>query len=83
MSGENSSNSVGTLHTAKVEEHSSKVSTVWLVPLFAILIGAAMLVNHYSNQGPKIEILFKNAENLVAGKTKIKYLAKKKTSMAG
>ena len=74
MSDENSSNSIGTLHTAKVEEHSSKVSTVWLVPLFAILIGAAMLVNHYSNQGPKIEILFKNAENLVAGKTKIKYL---------
>lgn len=76
MSDENNVESAGTLNTAKVEEHKGpKVSTVWLVPLFAIIIGAAMLINHYVNQGPKIEILFKNAENLIAGKTKIKYLS--------
>jgi len=75
MSDENSSESTGSINTAKVEEHKEKISTVWLVPIFAVLVGAAMLINHYANQGPKIEILFKNAENLTAGKTKIKYLS--------
>ncbi len=76
MSDENNFESAGTLNTAKVEEHKApKISTVWLVPLFAVLIGAAMLINHYFNQGPKVQIFFKNADNLVAGKTRIKYLS--------
>lgn len=76
MSNENNVESIGSLNTAKVKEHKApKISTVWLVPIFAILIGTTMLVNHYANQGPKIKILFNNAENLIAGKTKIKYLS--------
>ena len=75
MSDENNLESAGSLNTANVEKHSTRVSTVWFVPIFAVLIGAAMLVNHHVNQGPKIQILFKNAENLSAGKTKIKYLS--------
>lgn len=76
MSDENSFEPSGTIHTANVEQHTPpKISSVWLVPLIAILIGAAMLVNHYFNQGPAVQIFFKNADNLVAGKTRIKYLS--------
>ena len=67
--------SSGTLRTAQVDESKSpKVSAVWLVPLIAIILGGALLINDYLNQGTKVTIQFKNAQNLVAGKTKIKYL---------
>jgi len=75
MSDENPNLSAGTLNTAEVEEHKPpKVSVVWLVPILATLLGLALLINDYQNKGTKITIQFKNAQNLVAGKTKIKYL---------
>ncbi|MGA2548621.1 MAG: MlaD family protein [Burkholderiaceae bacterium] len=45
----------------------------WLVPIVAVLIGLTLLVRGLSEEGPSIEIHFKNAEGLEAGKTKIKY----------
>ena len=75
MNDDSTKSSAGSFNTAQVDEHKSpKVSVVWLVPIIATVLGAALLINDYLNQGTKITIQFKNAQNLVAGKTKIKYL---------
>jgi paraquat-inducible protein B len=46
---------------------------VWLVPLIAALIGGWLMVASILNEGPVISIVFKSAEGLEAGKTKLKY----------
>jgi paraquat-inducible protein B len=51
----------------------TKFSLVWMVPLVAALIGAWVAVTTIMNEGPKITILFKSAEGLEVGKTKIHY----------
>ena len=48
------------------------VSTIWFVPVIAVLIGCWMLYYQWSNEGPKITINFPTAEGMEAGKTKIK-----------
>lgn len=45
----------------------------WIVPIVSVLIGLTLLVRGLSEEGPRIELRFKNAEGLEAGKTKIKY----------
>ncbi|SEP70149.1 paraquat-inducible protein B [Azotobacter beijerinckii] len=50
-----------------------KPQLVWLVPLVAALIGGWLAVKSVLDQGPIITIVFKNAEGLEAGKTKLKY----------
>ncbi|SFB24814.1 intermembrane transport protein PqiB [Azotobacter beijerinckii] len=50
-----------------------KPQLVWLVPLVAALIGGWLAVKSVLDQGPVITIVFKNAEGLEAGKTKLKY----------
>jgi len=49
------------------------VSIVWIVPLLALLIGAWLAYQSFSERGVEITILFTDAEGLEAGKTKIKY----------
>jgi paraquat-inducible protein B len=51
------------------------VSAIWLLPLLAFVIGAALVINLHLNRGPEIEILFPSAEGLEPGKTKIKALS--------
>jgi len=51
----------------------SKFSIVWLVPLVAVLIGAWIAYKAWAEMGPTITIMFKTADGLEAGKTKIKY----------
>ncbi len=46
---------------------------VWLVPLVALGIGLWLAYRHYVMQGPLIDIRFKSAAGLQAGKTKVKY----------
>lgn len=46
---------------------------VWLVPIVAALIGGWLAVKSILDQGPVITIVFKSAEGLEAGKTKIKF----------
>ncbi len=48
------------------------ISTIWLVPAAAIVIGAWMVYAHWSSLGPLIEITFVSGEGIEAGKTKIK-----------
>ncbi|GAB3092255.1 MCE family protein [Aestuariicella hydrocarbonica] len=51
------------------------ISKVWLIPLVALALGVWMLFYGYTNQGPSFQIQFNNADDLVAGKTKIKLLS--------
>ncbi len=49
------------------------ISLVWVIPLVAVVIGIYLVIHNLRTQGPTIEIRFKTAEGLEAGKTKIKY----------
>ncbi len=48
-------------------------SVIWVVPIIALLIGGWLVFKAQSTKGPTITITFKNADGLIAGKTKIKY----------
>ena len=56
---------------AKVTSGQS-ISSIWILPLIAIIIGAWMLYHQWSTQGPLITIQFSSAEGIEVGKTKIK-----------
>jgi paraquat-inducible protein B len=45
----------------------------WIVPLVAVLFGVGLMVKSILDQGPTIQIHFKNAEGIEANKTHIKY----------
>src|SRR5512142_892517 len=49
------------------------ISLVWLVPAVAIAIAASMLVRSIFLTGPRIEIDFKSADGVEAGKTEVRY----------
>ena len=46
---------------------------VWLLPLVAALIGLSLVVHAWMGQGPEVNISFKTATGLEAGKTRVKY----------
>ncbi len=50
-----------------------RLSLVWLVPLLALLIGGSLAVRSILQTGPRIEIEFRTAEGLEAGKTEVRY----------
>ncbi len=56
----------------KNTKKKSHISTVWLIPLIAVLIGGWLLYQNIRLQGPTITIELNNAEGLEAGKTKVK-----------
>ncbi len=49
------------------------ISTVWIIPIVAAIIGGWVAYKTISETGPTITISFENAEGLEAGKTKVKY----------
>ena len=49
------------------------ISLVWLVPLVAIAIAASLLVRSVFLTGPRVEIEFKSADGVEAGKTEVRY----------
>lgn len=51
----------------------ARPSIVWLIPLIAAFVGAFLAVSAYMEQGPTITIVFRSAEGVEAGKTKIKF----------
>jgi paraquat-inducible protein B len=60
--------------TASVETSPTRrFSFVWLVPLFAAIVGGAVAWQTYSSQGPLVEIVFDEAPGLEAGKTQIRH----------
>ncbi len=56
-----------------VVRRKTRLSVVWIVPIVAALAGAWVAVTRILAEGPKITIVFKSAEGLEAGKTKIQY----------
>ncbi len=50
-----------------------QISLVWIIPIVAVLVGLYLVVHALRTQGPSIDIQFKTAEGLEAGKTRIKY----------
>lgn len=46
---------------------------IWFVPILAACIAVWLMLNLARNQGPAIEISFRNAEGIEAGKTRVKY----------
>jgi len=58
---------------AAVERGRRRLSVVWLVPLVAAAIAAWLAVTTLREQGPTVSIVFKTAEGLEAGKTKVRY----------
>ena len=50
-----------------------KPSFIWLIPLVALLIALSLAVKAYLNIGPEIEVSFRTAEGLEAGKTTVRY----------
>jgi len=56
-----------------VAKKRTRLSLVWIIPIVAAVVGAWVAVTRILGEGPKITIVFKSAEGLEAGKTKIEY----------
>ena len=56
-----------------VQARKSQLSLIWLIPVVAALIGGWLIYKTLSEKGPEVVIIFKTAEGLEAGKTKIKF----------
>lgn len=50
-----------------------RLQVVWLVPVFAVLIGGWLAVKAVIEKGPTITVSFQTADGLEAGKTKVKF----------
>jgi paraquat-inducible protein B len=48
-------------------------SIIWLVPLTAVVIGAALVINAWRTAGPRVTVSFQTARGLEVGKTLVKY----------
>jgi len=48
-------------------------STVWIIPIVALVIGLGLIWQNISQKGPTIQITFKSAEGIQADKSVIKY----------
>jgi paraquat-inducible protein B len=48
-------------------------SIIWLVPLTAVLIGAALVIDTWRTAGPRVIVSFQTARGLEVGKTLVKY----------
>ena len=56
-----------------VRTRRARFSLVWLVPIVALLVGAAMLARSIQQRGPEITISFRNAEGLEANHTEVRF----------
>ena len=52
-----------------------RISAVWLIPIFAMLVGAWFVYVDYKKEGTEIVLYFQSADGIVAGKTKIRHLS--------
>lgn len=52
----------------------TRLSSVWLIPLIAMITSIWFVTQHYMQRGTEIEIRFENAEGIEAGRTLIKTL---------
>ncbi|MGA8550475.1 MAG: paraquat-inducible protein B, partial [Stellaceae bacterium] len=52
-----------------VARRRRRVSVIWILPLVAVAIGAWLLWDTLSKQGPTIQVTFDTAEGLQAGQS--------------
>lgn len=50
------------------------ISTIWIIPILALAMGAWMLYQHITSTGPEITLKMKTAEGIEVGKTEIRSL---------
>lgn len=55
------------------KKNTARLSLVWIVPILAVVVGAALLLNTLLQAGPAIVISFRTAEGLERGKTEVRY----------
>jgi len=48
-------------------------TSIWIVPLIALVISGWLVYQHFSKLGPEIRIVFATSAGLEAGKSVIKY----------
>ncbi len=58
---------------AVTEQKKKGWSLVWLVPVIAILVGAGLVARTAMQKGPEVEVMFKTADGIEPGKTKVRY----------
>jgi paraquat-inducible protein B len=56
-----------------VSKKRTPLSLVWVIPIVAAVVGVWVAVTRILAEGPEITIVFRSAEGLEAGKTKIQY----------
>lgn len=62
------------LPTARiVPQGRRRLSTIWLLPVLAVLVGIWLLTNLLSQRGPVLTISFHTAEGITPGKTRIRF----------
>ncbi len=59
--------------TVKIQHSKRRLSTVWLIPIVAIAIGAWLIYKDIKNQGPQVILHFDHAEGIEAGKTQLRH----------
>jgi len=52
-----------------------RISGIWFVPIIALLLGIWVVVYGMMNEGPEFQVSFESADDLEAGKTKVKLLS--------
>jgi paraquat-inducible protein B len=57
----------------RVEKKKRRVSTIWIIPIVAALVGLGIAVQRILSEGPEIRISFQTGEGIEAGKTVVKY----------
>lgn len=60
---------------AKVRQTSVLISTVWIIPVLAAIIGIWLLTQNYRSRGPEITLLLDNAEGIEVNTTAVRILS--------
>src|SRR5580765_523749 len=56
-----------------VPKKGTRISVVWIIPILAAVIAIGIAIQRVMSEGPTIDIIFKAAQGLEAGKTFVKY----------
>ncbi len=56
-----------------VPKKRARLSVVWIIPILVALVAIGVAIQRILNEGPTINIVFKAAEGIEAGKTFVKY----------
>ncbi|MBN2824822.1 MAG: MCE family protein, partial [Campylobacterales bacterium] len=49
------------------------ITSIWIVPIIAVIISLSLAYNHFSQLGPEIKIYFSSSAGLKVGQSKVKY----------